>query len=73
MGLYDWSYSCRYDDPPILAGQGTAALEVIDQMEKLQQPVDAVVIPVGGGGLLAGMSVTLKHLLPKVKVIVSII
>lgn len=40
-------------------------------MEKLNQQVDAVVIPVGGGGLLAGMSVTLKHLLPHVRVIVS--
>ena len=60
----------RYDDPPILAGQGTAALELIEQMDREGVAVDAVVIPVGGGGLLAGMSITLKHLLPKVKVIV---
>lgn len=63
--------SHRYDDPPILAGQGTAALEIIEQMDDEGVTVDAVVIPVGGGGLLAGMSVTLKNLLPKVKVIVS--
>jgi threonine dehydratase len=61
----------RYDDPPILAGQGTTALEVVEQMDKLNEKVDAVVIPVGGGGLLAGMAITLKHLLPDVKVIVS--
>ena len=61
----------RYDDPPILAGQGTAALEIVEQMDQLGQQLDAVVIPVGGGGLLAGMSITLKHLLPNVKVIVS--
>lgn len=62
----------RYDDPPILAGQGTAALEVIEQMDKLSQQLDAVVIPVGGGGLLAGMAITLKHLQPRVKVIVRV-
>lgn len=63
-------FACRYDDPPILAGQGTAALEVVEQMDKLGQHLDAVVIPVGGGGLLAGMAITLKHLLPHVRVIV---
>lgn len=36
------------------------------------QQLDAVVIPVGGGGLLAGMAITVKHLLPHVRVIVSL-
>ena len=64
-------YVNGYDDPHILAGQGTAALEVVSQMERLGTECDAVVIPVGGGGLLAGMSITLKHFLPNVEVIVS--
>jgi threonine dehydratase len=64
-------YINGYDHPHILAGQGTAALEIIGQMEELDTQCDAVVIPVGGGGLLAGMSVTFKHFLPQVEVIVS--
>jgi threonine dehydratase len=62
-------YINGYDHPHILAGQGTAALEIIGQMEELDTQCDAVVIPVGGGGLLAGMSVTFKHFLPQVEVI----
>ena len=64
-------YVNGYDDPEILAGQGTAALEVIEQMDKLGVEINAVVIPVGGGGLLAGMATTIKHLAPSVEVIVS--
>ena len=40
-------------------------------MDRLGERIDAVVIPVGGGGLLAGMATTLKHLSPEVTVIVS--
>jgi threonine dehydratase len=58
-------YINGYDHPNILAGAGTTALEIIDQVPDL----DAVVIPVGGGGLLAGMAVAIKFLYPKVKVI----
>ena len=61
----------RYDDMEILAGQGTAALEVLEQMDRIDTKLDAVVIPVGGGGLLAGMATIFKHLAPQVKVIVS--
>ena len=56
----------------MIAGQGTAALEIIKQMDELTVHVDAVIIPVGGGGLLAGMAVTLKYLRLDVKVIVSL-
>jgi len=63
--------SPSYDDMEILAGQGTAALEVMEQMDRMGATVDAVVIPVGGGGLLAGMSTIFKHLAPTVDVIVS--
>ena len=61
----------RYDDPAVIAGQGTVALEVCEQMEEKNMKLDAVVIPVGGGGLLAGMAVTLKELVEECEVIVS--
>ena len=47
-------------------------MEIIEQMDKLGERIDAVVIPVGGGGLLAGMATTFKHLAPEVTVIVRI-
>ncbi|MBE7492881.1 MAG: threo-3-hydroxy-L-aspartate ammonia-lyase [Planctomycetes bacterium] len=49
-----------YDHPHIIAGQGTAALELIEEIEGL----DAVLTPCGGGGLLAGTAVATRHLLP---------
>lgn len=45
-----------YDDPRVIAGQGTTALEIIEQIPQF----DSVVIPVGGGGLLAGSSLVFK-------------
>ena len=60
--------SCfSYDHPHILAGQGTMGLEILDQVPDL----DACVIPVGGGGLLAGTALAIKTLKPHVKVYVS--
>ena len=56
----------RYDHPNILAGQGTMGLEIIEQVPD----VDAVVIPVGGGGLIAGCAVALKSMNPNIKIIV---
>jgi threonine dehydratase len=55
-----------YDDPDVIAGQGTVAMELLEQ---LNEPVDAVFIPVGGGGLIAGMAVYIKSLKPEIKVI----
>ena len=57
---------CRYDDPAVLAGQGTIGLEIIEQVPD----VDAVVVPVGGGGLLAGIALAVKTLKPDITVIV---
>ncbi len=59
--------SISYDHPNILAGQGTLGLEIIEQVPD----VDAVIIPVGGGGMLAGCAVALKTMKPDVKIIVS--
>lgn len=54
-----------YDDPDVIAGQGTVAMELLRQ-----QPgnLDAVFIPVGGGGLAAGMSAFIKYVRPEIKV-----
>ena len=54
-----------YDHPDIIAGQGTAALELIEEIGDL----DAIVAPVGGGGLLAGTAVTATGLDPRVRVV----
>lgn len=56
----------RYDHPNILSGQGTLGLEIVEEVPDL----DAVVIPVGGGGLLAGVAVAVKGLRPDVQIIV---
>ncbi len=55
-----------YDDPDVIAGQGTVAMELLQQHP---DPLDAVFIPVGGGGLLAGMAAYIKYLRPEVRVI----
>ncbi len=53
-----------YDNFNIICGQGTAALELIDEVGTL----DSVIAPVGGGGLISGTSIAVKSLLPKAKV-----
>jgi len=59
------AYIDGYDDPAIIAGQGTMGLEIVEQVPNL----DAVVIPVGGGGLLAGVALAVKSVRPEVKII----
>jgi threonine dehydratase len=54
-----------FDDVRVVAGQGTLGLELLEQVEAL----DAVVVPVGGGGLIAGVAVALKARRPSVRVI----
>jgi len=58
---------CSYDHPHIIAGHGTMGLEIIEQVPDL----DAVLIPVGGGGLIAGVALAIKSLHPHVLVYVS--
>ena len=55
-----------YDDPDVIAGNGTVGLEI---MRSLPPKVDAVFVPVGGGGLIAGVAAYIKHVSDKVKVI----
>lgn len=59
-------YVHPYDDPDVIAGQGTIAMEILRQESG---PIDAVFVPVGGGGLIAGIAVYIKYLRPEVKVI----
>jgi threonine dehydratase len=59
------AYIDGYDDPAIIAGQGTMGLEIVEQVPDL----DAVVVPVGGGGLLAGVALAVKSLRPEAKII----
>ena len=77
-GVYDDAYrhalslrdECGYtflhpfDDEDVIAGQGTIALELADQLPDM----DAVVVPIGGGGLISGIAYTIKTLNPRVKV-----
>jgi threonine dehydratase len=57
-------YISPYNDPYIVAGHGTIGLEILNQLPE----VDAVVVPVGGGGLISGISIAVKSLKPNVKV-----
>ena len=54
-----------FDDPDVISGQGTIALELLEQVEDLE----AVVVPIGGGGLIGGIACALKSRNPKIRVI----
>ena len=54
-----------YDDPDIIAGQGTCGYELVEQAAALGMRPAAVLVPCGGGGLLAGVSTAVKALLPE--------
>ena len=59
-----------FDDPDVIAGQGTIAMEMLRQLQQLgSQRLDAVFVPIGGGGLIAGVANYLKAVRPDVKVI----
>jgi threonine dehydratase len=54
-----------FDDPAVIAGQGTVGLELLEQVPDLE----AVLVPVGGGGLISGLAVALKTAAPQVRVV----
>ncbi|TWH46457.1 threonine ammonia-lyase [Sporomusa sp. KB1] len=78
-GVYDEAYAeaCRiqkeqqltfihpFNDPMVIAGQGTIALEILDDLPD----VEAIVVPIGGGGLISGVALAIKNVKPSVKVI----
>jgi len=61
----DYIFVHGFDDEKIVAGQGTIGLEIVEEMKE----IDAVLVPVGGGGLISGIAVAVKSILPRVKVI----
>src|SRR5579871_6450748 len=60
-----------YDDPFVIAGQGTAGHEIAEDMEKLGLTPDIVVAPASGGGLIAGVATAVKARFPRAEVIVA--
>jgi threonine dehydratase len=66
-GIFNTNQIYRYDHPHIMAGQGTVGLEILEDVPD----ADAIVVPVGGGGLLAGVSLAVKTLKKNCKIIVS--
>ncbi len=60
------TYVHPYDDLDVIAGQGTIAVEILQQYSN---KIDAIFIPIGGGGLIAGMAAYIKHRRPDIKVI----
>lgn len=59
-----YSFIHPFNDPDVIAGQGTIGLEILDQLPD----ADAVVVPIGGGGLIAGVAFTIKQINPNCKV-----
>lgn len=62
---HGYTFVHPYDDPDVMAGQGTVGLEVLEDLPE----TDVVVVPVGGGGLLAGIATAVKALRPSARVI----
>jgi threonine dehydratase len=60
-------YLSAYDDPAVVAGQGTVGLEILHELA--HQPPDLLLVPVGGGGLIAGVAVVAKALSPGIRLI----
>ena len=60
------TYVPPFDDPDIIAGQGTVGMEIVRQH---QEPLDAVFVPVGGGGLLAGVAAYIRYVWPQTRIV----
>jgi threonine dehydratase len=59
-------YVHPFDDPRTIAGQGTVAIELTEQLDS---PIDTVVVPVGGGGLIAGVALWMKDRYPAIRIV----
>jgi len=62
---HGYTFIHAFDDPAVIAGQGTIGLELLEQIPDL----DVAVVPVGGGGLIAGVAVAIKALRPQVRIV----
>ncbi|MBQ8687548.1 MAG: threonine ammonia-lyase [Ruminococcus sp.] len=61
---HNYTFVHPFDDENVIAGQGTIGLEILDQLPD----VDAVVVPIGGGGLISGVAYAIKNLNPNIKI-----
>lgn len=62
---HGYTFAHPFDDPYVIAGQGTIGIEILEQLPDVQQ----VVVPIGGGGLLAGIAIAIKTLRPSCRII----
>ncbi|GAB4524786.1 MAG: threonine ammonia-lyase, biosynthetic [Pleurocapsa sp.] len=58
-----------FDDPDVIAGQGTIGMEILRQYQQYQQPIHAIFVAIGGGGLISGIAAYIKRLRPEIKII----
>ena len=63
---HGYTFVHAYDDPDVIAGQGTIGMEILRQHER---PIHAVFVPVGGGGLIAGIAAYIKRVRPAVRIV----
>ncbi len=61
---HGYTFVHPFDDPLVIAGQGTIGLEILEDMPD----IDAIIVPIGGGGLISGVAFTIKTLRPEIKV-----
>ena len=61
---HGYTFVHPFDDPLVIAGQGTIGLEILEEMPD----VEAIVVPIGGGGLIAGVAFAVKTLRPDIKI-----
>ena len=65
MAEHGYTFAHPFNDPLVIAGQGTIGLEILEQLPEVEQ----VVVPIGGGGLISGIAFAMKHLKPDCRVI----
>lgn len=61
---HGYTFVHPFDDPLVIAGQGTIGLEILEELPD----ADAIVVPIGGGGLISGVAVAAKSINPKIKI-----